>query len=93
MLNEVLGKAKEARFVIKGMICDKDSLTNRTFCHHFPEIMVTYCSNHSAKNMHRNLEKVQRYKCEVRILKFMNFFYLLKISSLTTFIVRGCQTV
>ena len=74
MLNEVLGKAKEAGFVIKEMICDKDSSTNATFCRHFPEGMVTYCSNHSAKNLHRNLEKVKRYKCEVRILKFGEFF-------------------
>ena len=80
MLNEVLGKAKEARFVIKEMICDKDSSTNATFCCHFSEGMVTYCSNHSAKNLHRNLEKVKRFKCEVRILKFVNFFYLLQIS-------------
>ena len=50
ILNEVLGKAKEAGFVIKEMICDKDSSTNATFCRHFPEGMVTHCSNHSAKN-------------------------------------------
>ena len=47
MLNEVLGKV-----VIKEMICDKDSSTNATFCRHFPEGMVTYCSNHSARNLH-----------------------------------------
>ena len=96
MLDEVLGKAKEAGFVIKEIICDKDSSTNATFCRHFPEGMVTYCSNHSAKNLHRNLEKVKRYKCEVRILKFVNFFYRLQIhdsASLTTSVVRGCQTV
>ena len=32
MLNEVLGKAKETGFVIKEMICDKDSSTNVTIC-------------------------------------------------------------
>ena len=56
------------------MICDNDSSTNATFCRHFLEGMVTYCSNHSAKNLHRNLEKVKRYKCEARILKFVHFF-------------------
>ena len=65
MLDELLGKAKGAGFTITELICDKDSSTNATFCRHFPEGMITYCSNHSAKNLHRALEKIKRYKCEV----------------------------
>ena len=67
MLDEVLGKAKDAGFSIQEFICDKDSSTNAIFCRHFPEGTISYCSNHSAKNLHKNLEKIKRSKCEVRI--------------------------
>ena len=65
MLDELLGKGKGAGFTITELICDKDSSTNATFCRHFSEGMITYCSSHSAKNLHRALEKIKRYKCEV----------------------------
>ena len=79
------------------LICDKDSATNATFCRHFPEGMVTYCSNHTTKNLHKALEKLKKYKCEV-------IKYLSKISLATYFVydnsagqisfdVKGCQTV
>ncbi len=64
-LDELLGKAKEAGFFIKELVCDKDSATNTTFCRYFPEGMISYCSNHSTKNMHKALEKIKKYKCEV----------------------------
>ena len=35
-----------------------------------PEGTITYCSNHSAKNLHKNLEKIKRSKCEVRIFTY-----------------------
>ncbi len=65
MLDEFLGKAKEEGFSIKELVCDKDSATNTTFCWYFPERMISYCSNHSTKNMHKALEKKKKYKCEV----------------------------
>lgn len=67
MLDELLGNAKRADFVVNELICDKDTSTNATYCRHFPEGMVTYCSNHSAKNLHRALEKIRKYKCEASI--------------------------
>ena len=55
MLNELLGMAKSAGFVIKELICEKNTSTNATYCRHFPEGMVTYCSSHSTKNLHKAL--------------------------------------
>ena len=65
MLDELLGKAKGEGFTVKELICDKDSATNATFYRHFPEGMVTYCSNHTTKNLHKALEKLKKYKREV----------------------------
>ena len=42
----MLGKAKQDRFVEHEMVADKDT-----------EGTATYCSNHSAKILHKNLEK------------------------------------
>ena len=67
MLNELLGSAKGAGFYIQELVCDKDSSTNATFCRHFPEGMVTYCSNHTTKNLHKALEKVKRNTCEITL--------------------------
>ncbi len=65
MLDELLNKAKHAEFVVAEMICDKDTSSNATYSRHFPEGMVTYCSNHSAKNLHKALEKIKKYQCDV----------------------------
>ncbi len=65
MLEEVLSKVNGADFVIKELVTDKDSTTNAIFCRHFPEGTVTYCSNHCTKNLHKQLEKLKKNKCEV----------------------------
>ena len=75
MLDKLLGKAKRDGYFTSELICDKDSSTelicdkdsstNVTFCRHYSERMIMYCSNHSAKNLHKALEKVKQYKCEV----------------------------
>ena len=72
MLDEVMGKVKDAGFSIKEIITDKDSSTNA-----FPEGTITYCSNHCAKTLHKDLEKIKRNKCEVSYT-FYNYyiFYL-----------------
>ena len=44
MLEELLGKVRKDGFVILEMVADKDSYLNTTFCRHFPEGMLTYCS-------------------------------------------------
>ena len=65
MFDEILGKVKREGFVIKEIITDKDSSSNAIFCHHFPEGVISYCSNHCAKNMHKDLERLKKNKCEV----------------------------
>ena len=67
MFDDIFGKVKDAGFIIKEIITDKDSSTNAIFCRYFPEGMITYCSNHCAKNMHKDLERIKRSKCEVRL--------------------------
>ena len=60
MLDELLGKANGGGggggVAVKELICDKHSATHATFCLHFPEVMVTYCSNHTTKNLLKALE-------------------------------------
>ena len=36
--------------MIKEIITDKDASSSVTFCRHFPDT-ISYCSNHSAKNL------------------------------------------
>ncbi len=65
MLDELLGKAKEDGMVVKEIITDKDTSINSIFCRRYPEGIVTYCSNHCAKTLHKDLEKIKRNTCEV----------------------------
>ena len=71
MLDELMGKVKDFGFSIKEIITDKDSPTNAIFCRHFPEGTITYCSNHCAKTLHKDLEKIKRSKCEVSYIYFI----------------------
>ncbi len=68
MLDELLGKAKDDGMVVTEIITDKDTSVNGIFCRHYPEGMVTYCSNHCAKTLHKDLEKIKRNICEVIML-------------------------
>lgn len=65
MFEEILGKVKEEGFVIGEVITDKDSSMNAIFCKYFPEGTITYCANHCAKTMHKNLQQIKQCKCEV----------------------------
>lgn len=65
MFDELLEKAKNEKFVIKEIVTDKDSSGNAIFCNHFPEGSITYCSNHSAKTLHKELQKIKSVKCTV----------------------------
>ena len=65
MFNELLEKVKDEKFVIKEIVTDKDSSGNAIFCNHFPEGCITYCSNHSAKTLHKDLQKIKQIKCTV----------------------------
>ena len=64
MLNEVLGKVRDAGFIVGEIITDKDSSVNAIFCRHFPEGTITYCSNHCAKTLHKDLQRIKQNKCE-----------------------------
>ena len=66
MYDELLQKVKAADFSIKEIVTDKDSSGNAIFCNHFPEGSITYCSNHSAKTLHKELQKIKAIKCKVR---------------------------
>ena len=62
---EILSEVKSSGFNITEMVTDKDSSMNGIYCRHFPEGTITYCSNHSAKTMHKDLHKVKQLKCMV----------------------------
>ena len=65
MFDELLKKVKDENFVIQEIVTDKDSSGNAIFCNHFPEGSITYCSNHSAKTLHKELQKIKANKCPV----------------------------
>ena len=65
MFEEILDEAKSEGFTISEVINDKDTSLNSIFCEHYPEGVMTYCSNHSAKTFHKDLQKVRQAKCEV----------------------------
>ena len=46
---------------------------NAIFGNHFPEGSITYCSNHSAKTLHKEVQNnIKTRKCTVRILVDLN---------------------
>ena len=65
MFEEMMRSVKAARFVVRKTITDKDSSINVIFCRHFPEGTITYCANHCAKTLHKDLLKIKQYTCEV----------------------------
>ena len=65
MFDELLEKAKAEEFLIKEIVTDKDSSGNAIFCNHFPVGSITYCSNHCAKTLHKELQNVKPTKCTV----------------------------
>ena len=67
MFDELLSSVNEEGYTIKVIITDKDASCSATFCRHFPEGTITYCSNHCAKILHKYLETIERLKCEVRL--------------------------
>lgn len=83
MFEEILGKVKEEGFVVGEVITDKDSSMNTIFCKYFPEGTITYCANHCAKTMHKNLQQIKQYKCEVHLIQtcIYNFMYIPPVHS------------
>ena len=68
MLDEPLGRVRQDGLVMEEVVADKDTSVNSTFCRHFPEGIVTYCSNHSAKALHKHLECIKKNPCNVSML-------------------------
>ncbi len=67
MLDDILTEVKETGFTISKMVTDKDLSVNSIYCQHFPEGTITYCSNHCAKTLHKELQQVKQAKCAVTI--------------------------
>lgn len=65
MLEEILREVKETGFTISEMVTDKDSSVNSIYCQYFPEGTITYCSNHCAKTLHKELQQLKQTKCKV----------------------------
>ena len=66
MFDAILREVREADFVLKEIVTDKDASMNGIYCRHFPEGTITHCSNYSTKTFHKDLQKVKQAKCEVR---------------------------
>lgn len=61
----VWGADEECQDIVSEIITDKDSSMNSIYCKHFPEGTITYCANHCAKTMHKDLLKIKSNKCQV----------------------------
>ena len=81
MFDELMGKAKAAEFVVSEIITDKDSSMNAIYCKYFPEGTITYCANHCAKTMHKDLHKIKQNKCQVRSIPIHYPVHLLILCS------------
>ena len=67
MLSELLTEAKSEGFVISQLVMDHDTSSSNIACEHFPEIMITYCGNHTAKTFHNDLMKIKATRCKVSL--------------------------
>ena len=66
ILRYIYLQVKAEGLTVGEIIMDKDSSMNAKYCTRFPDGQIAYCSNHNAKTMHRDLQKVKPVKCEVR---------------------------
>ena len=66
MLDELLRKVKSEGYTVGQIIMDHDTSANAIVCTHFPDIHITYCSNHSAKSFHYELSKIKSLSCKCK---------------------------
>ena len=66
MLDELLGKVKSNGYNLDQIVMDHDTASNAIVCSHFPDIHITYCSNHSAKSFHYELNKIKSLSCKCK---------------------------
>jgi hypothetical protein len=71
MFEEIMKEMKQAGFFISEVITDKDSAMNAIYSKYFPEGTITYCANHCAKTMHKDLLQIKQVKCEVSITMYI----------------------
>lgn len=67
MLDHTLREVKESGFKVSEIVTDKDSSVKSIYLQYFPEGRVTYCSNHCAKTLHRDLQRIKQAKCQVKM--------------------------
>ena len=87
MFDELLEKVKAEGFIVKEIVTDKDSSGNAIFCNHFPEGLITYCSNHSAKTLHKELQNIKPTKCTVNTCTYV----VLQCMIFSTYMHTICQ--
>ena len=66
MLDELLRKVKSQGYTVGQIIMDHDTSANAIVCTHFPDIHITYYSNHSAKSFHYELSKIKSLSCKCK---------------------------
>ena len=66
MLDELLRKVKSQGYTVGQIVMDHDTSANAIVCTHFPNIHITYCSNHSAKSFHYELSKIKSLSCKCK---------------------------
>ena len=66
MLDELLRKVKSQGYTVGQIVMDHDTSANAIVCTHFPDIHITYCSNHSAKSFHYELSKIKSLSCKCK---------------------------
>ena len=66
MLDELLSNVKSNGYNLDQIVMNHDTASNTIVCSHFPDIHITYCSNHSAKSFYYELNKIKSlsYKCK-----------------------------
>jgi methanogenic corrinoid protein MtbC1 len=72
MFDELITKAKAAGFTVSEIITHKDFAVNAIYSKHFPEGTITYCANHCAKTMHKDLLKIKACKCQVVVQNILH---------------------
>ena len=82
MFDKLLRKVKSEGYTVGQIIMDHDTSANVIVCTHFPDIHIIYCSNHSAKSFHHELNKIKSLSCkckkEGRKCKHMHEIYNMK---------------
>ena len=64
ILDELLGKVKSNGYNLDQIVMDHNTASNAIVCSYFPDIRISYSSNHSAKSFHYELNKIKLFSCK-----------------------------